>query len=75
MADPDPTSSVKDMVKYYGHFQRDGVQLPIRKRSFPSNCGGKCIGKYVSDWMNNLPSGRWPTWLVSHCFENWKSNL
>ncbi|XP_048728393.2 alpha-glucosidase-like isoform X2 [Ostrea edulis] len=63
MADPDPTSSVKDMVKYYGHFQRDGVQLPIRKRSFPSNCGGKCIGKYVSDWMNNLPSGRWPTWL------------
>ncbi|XP_061173906.1 alpha-glucosidase-like [Saccostrea echinata] len=62
MADPDPNSAVTEMMKYYGHFQRDGVHLPLRRRPFASNCNGRCVGNYVNEWMNNLPSGRWPTW-------------
>lgn len=62
MADPDPMSSDQEMMKYYGHFQRDGVQLPVKRRQFPTDCGGRCIKDYVNGWMDNLPSGRWPTW-------------
>lgn len=62
MADPDPISSNLEMMKYYGHFQRDGVQLPVKRRQFPTDCGGRCIKEYVNGWMDNLPSGRWPTW-------------
>lgn len=65
MADPDPSSSEKEMMKYYGHFQRDGVQLPIRRRDLAPDCGGQCIKDYVNGWMDNLPAGRWPTWSVS----------
>lgn len=54
-----------EMMKYYGHFQRDGVHLPVKRRQFPTDCGGQCIREYVNGWMDNLPSGRWPTWSVS----------
>nr|XP_022331218.1 neutral and basic amino acid transport protein rBAT-like isoform X4 [Crassostrea virginica] len=64
MADPDPSSSEKEMMKYYGHFQRDGVQLPIRRRDLAPDCGGQCIKDYVNGWMDNLPAGRWPTWSL-----------
>lgn len=65
MADPDPMSNNVEMMKYYGHFQRDGVHLPVKRRQFPTDCGGQCIREYVNGWMDNLPSGRWPTWSVS----------
>lgn len=65
MADPDPLSNNVEMMKYYGHFQRDGVHLPVKRRQFPTDCGGQCIREYVNGWMDNLPSGRWPTWSVS----------
>lgn len=64
MADPDPMSSNLEMMKYYGHFQRDGVQLPVKRRQFPTDCDGRCIKEYVNGWMDNLPSGRWPTWSL-----------
>lgn len=64
MADPDPMSNNVEMMKYYGHFQRDGVHLPVKRRQFPTDCGGQCIREYVNGWMDNLPSGRWPTWSL-----------
>ncbi|KAL5009721.1 hypothetical protein ScPMuIL_012026 [Solemya velum] len=62
----DSIGGVTHTMDYYGHFGRDGIQIPINKFLFAQSgsCDGTCVRNYVHTWMSNLPKGKWANWMM-----------
>ena len=54
--------SVLDQIPYY----QSGADMPFNFNLIFSNrtCGGKCMQGLVESWMDELPEGKWPNWVV-----------
>lgn len=57
--------STEEVMRYYGHFNRDGVDFPLNVLCLELNefSGGRGVANMVREWMGNLPAGRWANWL------------
>ncbi|KAL4228367.1 Alpha-amylase domain [Mactra antiquata] len=53
-----------DVRDVYRKCSRSGIQLPLNLFDQSQPCDGTCMNKYIDDWMNQTPSGKWPTWMT-----------
>lgn len=62
----DRVGSSKEVLEYYGRFNRDGVNLPLNNfcLDLDEYSGGHGVAKVVRQWIKSMPAGRWANWLV-----------
>ena len=63
----DIKSDVDSVMRYYGYFNRDGVDFPLNTfcLDLKSSDSGVEVSKIVQGWMGSMSGGRWANWLVS----------
>ena len=63
----DRRGEIEEIMDYYGHFNRDGVNFPLNIFCLALNesTNGKGVAAVVRQWTRSMPSTRWANWLVS----------
>jgi hypothetical protein len=53
---------VGEQMPYY----HSGADMPFNfKLQFVNRtCGGRCVQELVESWMDAMPEGKWPNWVV-----------
>ncbi|XP_076437122.1 alpha-glucosidase-like isoform X2 [Babylonia areolata] len=61
----DRSGAVQDIMQYYGHFNRDGVNFPLNTFCLhvDQSTRGQGVANVVRQWINSMPSDRWANWL------------
>ncbi|XP_025080425.1 maltase A2-like [Pomacea canaliculata] len=61
----DRVGSSKEVLEYYGRFNRDGVNLPLNNfcLDLDEYSGGHGVAQVVRQWIKSMPAGRWANWL------------
>lgn len=64
----DIKGDINTAMGYYGLFDRDGVHVTTNLYFAEEEitCNGDCIARYVGSWMDNLPDGRWASWMAGY---------
>ncbi|KAK7481050.1 hypothetical protein BaRGS_00027686 [Batillaria attramentaria] len=61
----DRRGTTEEVMRYYGHFNRDGVDFPLNVLCLEQDesTDGRGVSRMVREWMGHLPPGRWLNWL------------
>ncbi|KAL8564649.1 hypothetical protein ACOMHN_004143 [Nucella lapillus] len=61
----DRLGAITDMIPYYGHFNRDGVNFPLNTfcLDVDESTPGLGVAGMVRQWIDSMPSDRWANWL------------
>lgn len=62
--------SVEEVMKYYGTEENPLADFPfnfqlIEKIENRGELDGELLKATISLWLDNLPAGKWPNWVVS----------
>ena len=60
-------NDVTSLMSYYKSYGNGGADLVINNKFFANRdvCNGTCMTSYVRGWVENIPYGQWPNWIVS----------
>ncbi|KAK7092497.1 hypothetical protein V1264_008234 [Littorina saxatilis] len=61
----DRTGEIENIMDYYGHFNRDGVNFPLNSfcLELDESTNGQRAASMVRQWINSMPPARWANWL------------
>lgn len=61
-------SAVEIVMEYYGNATTDGAQIPFNFliiSSLTNESNAYDYAEVINTWMNKMPNGRTPNWVVS----------
>lgn len=67
-------TSLNKTLQYYGGSEGAGINMPFNFlfiMQLDAKSSAEQFSNTIHSWMDNMPAGKWPNWVVSKVLDNY----